>query len=242
MHDSMRYRTPEVRQHLASHYVLGTQTARVRRRTESLINADPQLQAEVWFWQSKLARVNSAIEPQTPPASVWHSIVAQLDGKGTAQPGVWQRLWQRFPIWQATTALLAIVLAVQLFVPQPEPLKVGVGADYVALMDSDDADLAPELIVAAYLSKGTEPSRLAFEWNDRSPRSDINGLTLFAIDKDTGAVTNLGTIADDSPPMLMSKVQWKALKNSSELVIAEGDTIDDKPRYRGPCIQIARTS
>lgn len=240
MSQSVRYQHPGVRSHLASQYVLGAQTALVRRRTERLIKADPALEEEVYFWQNRLGEINSALPPATPPDQVWQGIskelAADLDSRAVNSS---PRFMDKLALWRIAAAALSVMLLISVFVPR-EPAQHIIGADYVALLDSADLDSDPELIVAVYLSRGDRPSRLEFDWNDRSARTDIEGMNLLAIDKDTSLVTDLGPIQNTGSGMQLSKPQWAALKNSSELVIATGKSVEEGAVYRGPCIQIAR--
>ncbi|AJQ96577.1 hypothetical protein [Gynuella sunshinyii] len=239
MHESLRYQHPVVRRHLASQYVLGSQSARVRRRFERLMQEDTELLAEVYKWQQVLTGLADTIPPKKAPEQVWKNLSAQIDpAPSQPSPSPTQRWSGLFSIWQLTTAVLVVLVATLLYI---KPAEIQVGADYIALMDSDDADANPELLISAYLSNGQQPSRLQFEWNDRTPRTNIEGLTLFAIDKDSGAITNLGRIGDISRPMLMEKSQWAALKNSSELIIATGNDPSQGQIFRGPCVQIAQS-
>ncbi|WP_428242035.1 hypothetical protein [Gynuella sp.] len=239
MHESLRYRHPVVRRHLASQYVLGSQSALVRRRFERLMKEDRDLLAEVYKWQEVLTGLASTIPPQQAPEQVWKNLAAQIDPAPAPRSSSQTKRWSGlFSIWQLTTALLVVLVATLLYI---EPAEVQVSADYIALMDSNDADLNPELLISAYLSNGKQASRLQFEWNDRTPRADIEGLTLFAIDKDNGTITNLGRIGDIYHPMVMEKSQWAALKNSSELIIATGNDPSQGQIFRGPCVQIAKS-
>jgi anti-sigma-K factor RskA len=51
---------PELIEHLASHYALGTLSPRARRRFESLLSQRPDLRAAVQRWNARLNLVGAA--------------------------------------------------------------------------------------------------------------------------------------------------------------------------------------
>ena len=78
---SRRYQNSELRDKLASEYVLGTQTPRVRRRLETLMQADPTWWEHVEQWQQHLSGLNPSTELESsehglkrPPKRVWKNI------------------------------------------------------------------------------------------------------------------------------------------------------------------------
>ncbi|MDP3295611.1 MAG: anti-sigma factor [Nevskia sp.] len=75
----MRYDNAKLRQMLAAEYVLGTLRGRARRRFERLAKTDAAAQAEIRFWETRLAGLASSLVPQTPPPAIWQNLEQQID-------------------------------------------------------------------------------------------------------------------------------------------------------------------
>lgn len=80
----MKYDNAKLRQMLAAEYVLGTLRGLARRRFERLAKTDAAADAEIRFWETRLAGLASNLAPQTPPLAVWQNLEQQI---GTGQPG-----------------------------------------------------------------------------------------------------------------------------------------------------------
>ena len=70
----MDYLKPELLNHLASEYALGTLRGRARKRFERVLQQSPQATEEVAFWEQRLAEMSDATPLQTSPASVWAAV------------------------------------------------------------------------------------------------------------------------------------------------------------------------
>ena len=74
----MRLRNDAIREALAAEYVLGTLSARVRRRFQSLMRYDAELRNRVETWSQKLDPLSSGLTEREPPERVWRSIAARI--------------------------------------------------------------------------------------------------------------------------------------------------------------------
>jgi len=81
----MKYDNPKLRQILAAEYVLGTLRGRARRRFERLARGETAVRSEIRFWESRLAGLAVGLEPQSPPPSVWFSLLHTIE---TSRPVV----------------------------------------------------------------------------------------------------------------------------------------------------------
>ena len=82
----MRYTHPELLDHLASTYVLGTLQGGARRRFERLRSDRSDVQARVTQWEMRLGELALSIPPQTPSANLWPAIAARTqERKGLQQ-------------------------------------------------------------------------------------------------------------------------------------------------------------
>lgn len=237
----LRYQQPQVRQHLASHYVLGTLSARVRRRCERLLQQDPELEAAIYHWQSQMNQINDSVDPVTPPSRVWPQVEAQINPT-QVDPGSGSGLWFALPFWRSSTALLLVVclgLIVQLTQTVRQPATGAV--DYMAVMQAVPApEHAPAaLVITAYQGDAPGRSKLHLQWNERQGPQQLDGLSLWAINRESGEATSLGALDDNISPKLLSKPEWLAIKDSAELVVVRGSTVDGPVLYRGPCLQLS---
>ena len=73
----MKYAHPELIDHLASAYVLGTLAGPARRRFERLQRDRADVQLAVAEWQARLGPLSHAVPPQLPSPKVWAAIAAR---------------------------------------------------------------------------------------------------------------------------------------------------------------------
>ncbi len=121
----MRFADETLRDKLAAEYVLGTMSARARRRFEFHLRGNPQLRRAVTQWEARLSPLTEALPAIEPPARVWQAIKARLKIGKSVRPGFWENL----PFWRVSSfasGLLALALVVFVAVPRPEaPVEAG---------------------------------------------------------------------------------------------------------------------
>ena len=121
----MRFRDEALRGKLAAEYVLGTMSARARRRFDIHLRGNPQLRRAVAQWESRLAPLADALPAIEPPARVWQAIKARLKIGQAQRSGFWESL----SFWRVSSfasALLALALIVMVAAPKPEtPVDAG---------------------------------------------------------------------------------------------------------------------
>lgn len=114
----MKLESGELREKLAAEYVLGTMSARTRRRFNTLLKQMPALRRNVADWESRLLPLANVLPEIQPPARVWKAIEARIHGKrsSAARAGFWQSLsfWRMSSF---TSAALAVALIVFVSVP-----------------------------------------------------------------------------------------------------------------------------
>ncbi len=120
----MRFADQDLRDKLAAEYVLGTMSARARRRFEVHLRSNPQLRRAVAQWEERLSPMGDIVPAIEPPARVWQSIRSRLNFGQASSPGFWNSLsfWR---ISSFASAVLAIALIVAVRMPErekaPEP-------------------------------------------------------------------------------------------------------------------------
>ena len=92
----MNYRRPELRDRLASEYVLGTLHGRARARIERLLRDDLELRDRVAFWERGLTPMASTLSVAAPSAEVWARIAKRIAPRERVAPAASQG---RFARW-----------------------------------------------------------------------------------------------------------------------------------------------
>ena len=121
----MRFADETLRDKLAAEYVLGTMSARARRRFDIHLRGNPQLRRAVAQWETRLSRLTEVLPAIEPPARVWQAIQARIRIGQAVRPGFWESL----SFWRVSSfasALLALALIVMVATPKPEtPVDAG---------------------------------------------------------------------------------------------------------------------
>lgn len=236
MSRSLRYQQPDVQEHLASQYVLGTLSPRTKRRFERLMNQLPELEARVYRWQQRMNAMNENTEAVPPPSWVWQNLERKLMVSAADKP-VLSGWWNQLGLWRFSVLLLAAVLVGVLNWPQQPAIQA---VNYMATMTAEGSSKAePLLVITAYKGDAPGRSHLHLQWNERQQQTALAGLTLWAVSREDGTPTPLGALSRTQQQRLLSKAEWLAIKDSAELVIVRGTRFDDPVVYRGPCLQLS---
>lgn len=105
----MKYSHPDLLEHLASSYVLGTLGGGARRRFERLQRDRADLRMLVAQWEGRLNQLATSIPVQQPSKQLWAVIAARTQPIATRQPSGWAN-WLR-PAGFGLGGLAAGVLA-----------------------------------------------------------------------------------------------------------------------------------
>jgi anti-sigma-K factor RskA len=175
----MNYDNRELRELLASEYVLGTLGGSARRRFERLLHDDPRLRDVVARWERRLTPLAEAVPPTAPPKRVWKEIERRVAPK--ARGDAWQRVGFWRPLALVSTAF-ALVLAVSTYLAiEVRPPEIHVA--YVAVLNDQKAQPTwvvsavdfNRITVKALNTPPTDPDRAYELWllpgGDKPPRS-----------------------------------------------------------------------
>ncbi len=136
----MKLAHPDLRNRLASEYVLGTMRGRARRRFQEYLKRDADLRTEVARWEAHLTPLADRLPDVEPPARVWSRIEAQIDRSISGAPkasGFWGSLgfWRTLGLGASGVAaalLVAFVTRQPVLSPVPieqEPMLTAVLAE-----------------------------------------------------------------------------------------------------------------
>jgi anti-sigma-K factor RskA len=124
----MNYRDPQLRDRLASEYVLGTLQGLARKRFERLLRDDADLRRTVAQWQEHLMPIVQAVAPVDPPKRVWKKIEQRIQ-QSQPKSSVFDSLnfWRGLALFASSFAFaLLLFFGVA---PQPDALPT-----YVAVL------------------------------------------------------------------------------------------------------------
>ena len=129
------YKNAELRDRLASEYVIGTLRGRARARFQSLMRYDPALRWIVAEWEARLTPLAVAAGEIAPPTRVWRAVAQRIAGGATKGLAFWRGLAV------TSTAFVLILAAFIGLAPRPEPPMA-----MVAVMSDDKGE--PALVVS----------------------------------------------------------------------------------------------
>ena len=129
------YKNAELRDRLASEYVIGTLRGRARARFQSLMRYDSALRRIVAEWEARLTPLAAAAGEIAPPARVWRAVARRIAGGATRSLPFWRGL-------AVTSSAFVLILATFIgLAPRPEPPMA-----MVAVMSDDKGQ--PALVVS----------------------------------------------------------------------------------------------
>jgi anti-sigma-K factor RskA len=154
----MNYDKPELRDRLASEYVLGTLHGRARRRFQRLMKNDPALRAAVEFWEHELMPMAAPLSAPMPSADLWNRVAARVApaARGAPEKQGFAR-WLQSLLEPRTLGMLAtgLFLGLSLSIVMPPLLDRGgedtgdrqLPASYAGILN--DANGHPAMLVSS---------------------------------------------------------------------------------------------
>jgi len=243
----MRYTNPTIIEHIASHYVLGTLSARVHNRAEQLMLVHPQLEDRVNHWQQNFIAMDNQTAELAPKESTWQAISAQIDNLATtevsnnlrqtavkAQPAKQKYVRQtEFYLWTMVKQWLSlsnsrlmhaasIVVICLLSFALLNPNEQGSTEDslsYIAVLTSQDKQA--QLVASTY----GESKKLVVNIINTPDISAAEDLELWVVSKTDQQARSLGIIPRNVALLeqQLSEAQWRLIKDSESLIV----TIED---------------
>ncbi len=137
--------TPELLDALAAEFVLGTQTPRIRRRMQSLVNQEPALARRVAFWETQLNPLSERARPVPVPPWVWRRIEAALQPAEKNEHSGW---WRNLLVWRWTTGLATAMAVLMALLPPAEQRPAALTAAGGVVLVLSDADTKTAWLVS----------------------------------------------------------------------------------------------
>ena len=236
-------------QHLASNYVCGLLSSRVKRRVDALIRQRPQsmLSQAISHWESTMSSLDHATPELQPDSTSWQAIADKLAFSQTqAKPGLGVRLhqWLAAPALFVNRAVVAVALAAIvtfssiLFMPTEQALS------YIAVLSQNEQ---PQLIAATY-GESLELRLDIIALPDKTADEDFE---LWVVSKTDKKARSLGVInpQEKSQRRRLSEAEWRLIKDSHSLLLTReeaggsplGEPFGERVSY-GLCIQMPEWS
>ena len=116
----MKFANEALRNKLAAEYVLGTMSARARRRFDINLKENPALRRAVAEWEQRLAPLALALPEIEPPSRVWQAIESRIRRGRQARPAFLESLsfWR---ISSFASGLVALALLILVALPGVPP-------------------------------------------------------------------------------------------------------------------------
>ncbi|UJS26063.1 anti-sigma factor [Thiothrix winogradskyi] len=208
-----RYQNPDIFEHLAMSYALGTLQGKARLRFEKLMSKHLYLRAVTYAYQQQFAPLANLLPAEQPPARVWNAISKQLQLGKTATPRKsWlASVWNYVPV--AAFASIAASVATVLLLNLGNQPNV-----YMANMKSP---LQQDKMMVAMVYHDT--MEIAFDMPTGAlPIKDDMMPTVWCIHKDSNKPPmRMGTLtAKGENRMPIDKATWKEMANVSQFAIS----------------------
>jgi anti-sigma-K factor RskA len=236
----MNYNNPELRSALAAEYVLGTLQGAARRRFESLLVSDAELQRSVVQWQDALSVLALRLAPVAPPRRVWNRIRAQLFMQNTPRNTKnisGETWWSNLAFWRgwgvAATAA-AVALTVWMNTAQPPQAK----PTYVVVLSNQQAQ--PVMSVAS----DNQQKQLRIKIIGQQKIDADRDYQLWAL-PEGGKPRSLGLVSEQGETVLLVPNTMQGLTNIPALAISlepKGGSPTGQPTgpilFTGPVIKL----
>jgi len=122
----MKFANEALRNKLAAEYVLGTMSARARRRFEINLKENPALRRAVAQWEKRLTPLALALPEIEPPSRVWQAIESRIRPGRQARRAFWESLsfWRISSFANGLVALALLILVALPGVPPADDTRM----------------------------------------------------------------------------------------------------------------------
>ncbi|WDE12607.1 anti-sigma factor [Thalassomonas haliotis] len=261
---NQRYYHPEVIEHLASQYVLGTLTPLVRQRVDTLVQTNEALEQAILYWQEHLGALDRQTAELPPSDTSWQVIAGQLDMPTSNNTAVNQETskdtteinkplnswpnrfadklnnWLARPGYRYAGAFSVLLLAVVISFFNPLTKKQD-PLSYVAVLTQQSGQA--HLVASTY----GESQKLVVNIINAPEISTEESLELWVVSKTDQQARSLGVLPGNQALLeqQLTRAQWRLIKDSESLIVtleeAGGSAIGEPSEMivsRGLCIRL----
>lgn len=228
MSECIRYQRKDIQTHLAQQYVLGHLSARVKKRTETLIKQDQAFEKTVYQWQMHLSSLVNSVADEQPPSRVWQALQLNIAKRPVVEP--WYAV-----IWRYAGAVSFILLCAVSLMLWQQPKVVDRVPGYLAVMKELVQPQMTAFVLTAYQGVKPGQSLLKLQWQQAQSEQDLTGAILWTVERETGKRFEVGAVSELTNNQFLTKDAWLKIKHSAELQVSIGDKI----LFRGPCLQLS---
>ena len=236
----------------AFEFVLGTLPPKERTALIARLKADPQLAADVRFWEEQLIALNHTEQVLAPWPQTWQNIDTRIrqraEVKNKTKPG-----WLTWLPWGLSLAMsLALVITLNLGTFRATEVPV----DYVAVLTDESG--------AAKLTAVTEgdTQNMWLQWGEvtLNPNQDLQ---LWALSKSDQQIRSIAVVSNEAvgkqvagkqgggkqetQNLPLSEANWRLIKDSASLILTieeKGGSVLDEPSAmivaKGICVRLNR--
>jgi anti-sigma-K factor RskA len=205
-----RYQNPDIFEHLAMSYTLGTLHGKARKRFETLTQRRLYLRAVTDSYQQAFAPLAELLPPEAPPPRVWKNIAQHIQQTQTKTRSAW--LTSLMP-WSmaAFASVFASVITVLVLNQQPAQPNA-----YMAMLKSP---YQPDKMLVAMVKHADMTLSLDMP-AQTMPEEEGMTPVLWCIPKDAKlALMRMGEL-DHAHSMPIDKQTWKDMAHIDEIAIS----------------------
>ncbi len=239
-----RYHNLAIINHLASRYVLGLLTPRVKNRIEQLLTTNEPLEQRIIYWQDQFANLDQQTSALTPQAQTWQKITQALalqessKTKDDSSRTWFARSKQKLP--NLLTSLLAITLITLLSCFIIERYQSNEDLNCVAILT--DAEQQPHVLVLTY----TGSKKIMLEPIKQTKIANDEVLEVWLIANSNKQARSLGVITSNAKIIKqpLNNTNWHLINQPHSLfvTIEKSATSRLKPSNlvvaRGVCVPL----
>jgi anti-sigma-K factor RskA len=229
----MKYDNPQLLDKLAAEYVLGTMSARTRRRFQAIQRTSLAAQRAVQDWERRLSPLARSVPPEPPRAGTWEAIERRTGGKpllpaASTKTSSWWANWLK-PALGVAFGMLATMGLVKLYPDALVPVddivqsRSKLPESYVGLL----TDAANNPVVLASSTRHGKTMSIKILRKIEVPAGKV--LQLWALPKE-GAAFPLGIVpAEGKGAFQMADTSEKLLAAVPRLAVS----VEDAPAPSG---------
>jgi len=255
-----RYQNPQIIEHLASQYVLGTLTRRVHQRVDTLARCHETLFQCIESWQSQLVYLDHQTKELPPSEHVWQNIAHSLESSerrceivdevqqtSSDVLGVFEQARSLLKFWLTKSSIrlvsgasFAMLVVFMLFIYKPFNQSIN-PLSYVAVLTEDNGQA--HVVATTYGAS----KKLIVNVIGKPVFDKEQSLELWVVSKLDSEARSLGVLPTDKPliEQQLTDAQWRLIKDSESLIVTieelGGSAIGEPSSLivsRGLCIRL----